>query len=290
MRARTHLAGCWIGALALLAALAPGAAAEGGAKKQEILFDELPGRTVADPPFDVAPRATSGLAVSIQVVSGPAVLDGKQVKLTGLPGLVIIRASQAGNAAWLPARDAERAFSVRPRPSAPTIISAPLAREAAIGEPIILEVQASGEPAPAYQWRKDSVPISGATSRILTIAAAAQSDTGAYDVVASNPSGDAASAPARVTVTKRHQSISFQVSTSAVPAGQPVSLNANASSGLPVRFEVVSGAATLRGATLMSQGGMVIVQAEQSGDATFEAAMPVTQTFLFSVTQGQHQP
>jgi hypothetical protein len=281
MRAGRYPAAC-LAALAWAAGLAPGASAQDAARKQEIVLGELPIRTVDDPPFEIAVRATSGLPVAVQIVAGPAVLDGKKVRLTGMPGLVIVRASQAGDGAWLPARDAERAFTVRPRPAAPAIRSGPAGREAAIGERILLTVEASGEPPPQFQWRKDAIPISGATGPALEIAAAALSDSGTYDVVVSNSLGAATSAGARLAVTKRHQSIAFLGSTAAVPAGQPVSLNASATSGLPVHFEIVSGIAVLSGGTVTSQGGTVVVQAEQLGDSTFEPAMPVTQTFIFT--------
>jgi len=289
MRAGLPPAAC-LAALAWAACLGPAASAQDAARKQEIVLGELPTRTVDDPPFEVVVRATSGLPVAIQVVAGPAVLDGKKVKLTGVPGLVIIRASQPGDAAWLPARDAERAFTVRPHPTAPAIMSGPAGRDAAIGERLLLTVEASGEPPPAFQWRKDSVPITGATGRALEIAAAALSDSGTYDVVVSNALGAATSAGARVKVTKRPQSILFQGSTAAVPAGQPVSLNANATSGLPVHFEIVSGIASLSGGTMTSQGGTVVVQAEQPGDSRFEPAMPVTQTFIFTPAMGGAHP
>jgi len=278
----------WIAALAALA-FVPGAAADDGPRKQEIIFDEIPAHTIDDAPFDIVARSSSGLPLTLTVVSGPAVLDGKTLKLTGTTGLVIIRASQAGNAAFAPARDAERAFTVLARPSPPSILSGPMSREVAIGDALVLTVEASGEPPPSFQWRKDNVPITGATARALTIAQASLNDSGSYDVVATNASGRAASAPARVTVGKRHQSISFQSAGNAT-AGQPVTLSANASSGLPVRFEIVSGVGTLSGDILTSQAGTVVVQAIQSGDANFEAAMPVTQTFIFAAAQGQHNP
>jgi uncharacterized protein YfaP (DUF2135 family) len=93
-----------------------------------------------------------------------------------------------------------------------------------------------------------------------------------------------------VAVGKRRQHIQFQSANTSAAAGQQVALNANSTSGLPVRFEVVSGAGILSGDTLTSQGGTVIVQASQPGDDTYEAAMPVTQTYLFTSNQGQHGP
>jgi len=279
-----------VAALAALAWPAIDAAAQDSRKNQEIVFEEIPARSVDDPPFDVAARATSGLPLKLEVVAGPAVLEGAKLRLTGAPGLVIIRASQAGDGAYLPARDAERAFTVRPRPVAPAIQSGPLGRNAVIGDSVALSVRASGEPPPDIQWRKDGAPVTGAKGPTFTIAAAELTDSGAYDAVASNALGSATSATARVFVGKRHQSITFQASSSAVAAGQQVALSASATSGLPVRLEIVSGAATLNGETLTSQGGLVTVQAAQMGDSIYEAAMPVSQTIMFGTGVGQRSP
>src|ERR1019366_2646279 len=254
-----------LAALAALAAFAADAAAQDGRRKQEIIFDEIAARTVDDAPFDIAARATSGLPLSFEVVAGPAALEGRKLKLTGAPGLVIVRASQGGDAAFLPARGAERAFTVLARPFAPAILSGPAGTDVAIGEAVVLAVEASGEPPPGFQWRRNGVPITTAT-------------------------GSGASAPARVAVGKRRQSITFQSASAALAAGQQVALSASASSGLPVRFEVVSGAAVVNGEMLTSQGGAVVVQAAQPGDSVYEPAMPVSQTFVFGTAMGQRTP
>jgi hypothetical protein len=279
-----------LAALALLSPAAPRASAQDARKKQEIVFPELPALTVDDAPFDIAAKATSGLPVALELVAGPAKLEGRTVTLTGQPGLVIIRATQGGNDAFLPAVQAERAFAVKARPSAPAILLQPAGVRAAIGEIIALSVQASGEPAPSLQWRKNGVPVTGATDSRFTIASAAPADAGAYDVVASNPLGSATSERAQVTVGRRPQTISFQAPANAT-SGQPVPLNATASSGLPVRLDIVSGTAVLNGSTMTSQGGTVGVQASQQGDATYEAAAPVTRTVVIGPgPNGQHNP
>jgi hypothetical protein len=279
-----------LAALAVLASFAPRASAQDARKKQEILFAELPARTVDDAPFDLVAKATSGLPVAFEVISGPATLDGRNVKLTGAPGLVIVRATQGGNASFLPAVQAERAFTVNSRPSAPAIVSQPMGARVSIGDIVALSAQASGEPAPSLQWRKNGVPVTGATDSRLTIPSATNADAGAYDVVASNPLGSATSDRAVVTVGKRPQSISFQGPTDGT-SGQPILLSANATSGLPVRFDVVSGTAVLNGSMMTSQGGTVVVQASQQGDATYEAAAPVARTFVIGPgPNGQHGP
>ncbi len=61
----------------------------------------------------------------------------------------------------------------------------------------------------------------------------------------------------------------------------PFTLNATASSGLPVSFELVSGPATLTGSTLTLTGpGQVTIRATQTGNQTFDAAPPIEQSFL----------
>ena len=83
--------------LGLISALAPRARADDDTrKKQEILFSEMKDRTVGDDPFFLVATSTAKLPVAFEIISGPAVLDGRKITLTGSPGLVIIRASQAG--------------------------------------------------------------------------------------------------------------------------------------------------------------------------------------------------
>jgi hypothetical protein len=276
-----------LAAFAAFAALAPRARSDDSRKKQEILFTEMAARTVDDPPFFLVAKATSKLPVAFEVIAGPAVLDGRKITLTGASGLVIIRASQEGNADFQPAVDTERVLVVRPRPVAPRITSQPGTASVAIGEPLILTVRVSGEPEPALQWRKDGNAVVGAEARSLSIPAASPSDAGTYDVVATNSAGEATSMRVRVSVAKRRQTITFQAPGITV-AGQPVMLSAFASSGLPVQFDIVSGVATLSAGVLTSQAGTVTVEASQQGNTSFEPAPPVMQTLTFSANGIQH--
>jgi hypothetical protein len=274
-----------LAALAGLAAFPSPARSEPAAdtrKTQEIVFAELPTRTVADAPFSLSARATSGLPVTFEVVDGPAVMEKKALRLTGAPGLVIILARQEGNELFQAARPAERAFSVVPVPVAPAIVSQP-ARSASveIGSPLILDVAVSGEPAPAFQWRRDGSPVPGGNSHTLTIPAVLPTDAGNYDVSATNALGTVTSQPARVTVSKRHQTILFQ-GQNTIAGGQPVTLFVSATSGLTVTLEVVSGVATLNSNVITATSGTVSVRASQPGNSVYEAAAPVIQNFFVS--------
>jgi hypothetical protein len=272
---------CTLALLAAAVALAPASRAQEARKKQQIIFPPIAARTVDAEPFTVSARATSGLTVALELISGPAVLEKGIFRLTGQPGLVLIRASQEGSAKFEPATPVDQLLEVRPRPSAPAFVAQPLGAWVQIGEPVALSVGTRGEPAPALQWRKDGGVITGATRSTYTIGSAELSDSGVYDAVATNPSGSTVSSGARVAVVKRQQSINFRPSAPVAP-GQQISLSATASSGLPVRYQIVSGLGFLNGELLSSPGGTVTVRAEQPGDSRYDAAPPVTQAFVFA--------
>ena len=60
----------------------------------------------------------------------------------------------------------------------------------------------------------------------------------------------------------------------------PITLNATASSNLPVTFSVMSGPATVSGNVLTVTGaGNVVIAASQPGNATYSAAVPVDESF-----------
>jgi hypothetical protein len=268
---------------ALLAALAlagPAPAQQAARKAQQIVFPELPARMVTDAPFQLTAHATSRLAVTYVVVDGPAVLDGKStLRLTGQPGLVIVRAAQAGNTVFAPATDAERAFAVNAQAAAAAFRLQPSDARATVGGMIVLSASATGEPKPAYQWRHNGVEVPGATQPRLTISSAAPADAGTYVVSASNTLGTTTSVPVQVVVGKRSQSIIFS-QVPPVTAGQTITLAATATSGLPVRFDVVSGLATVNGQVLTVTSGIISIQASQPGDGTYDAAQPVSQSII----------
>lgn len=79
---------------------------------QTIAFSTLVDRLSNEAPFTVSATATSGLPVSFSVVSGPAILNGNVLTLTGATGTVAIRASQGGDARYQAASDVVQTFAV----------------------------------------------------------------------------------------------------------------------------------------------------------------------------------
>ena len=84
-----------------------------------------------------------------------------------------------------------------------------------------------------------------------------------------------------IDLSKSNQTINFNsIANQTYSSSLTVTLSAIATSTLPVSYSVIGGPATLSGNTLSITGaGTIIVEANQSGDATFNAAPSVTQQF-----------
>jgi parallel beta-helix repeat protein len=77
-----------------------------------------------------------------------------------------------------------------------------------------------------------------------------------------------------------NQTISFGSLSNKTYGGPAFNLNATASSGLPVSYRIVSGPATISGNNVTVTGtGAVIIEASQAGNATYNPATNVTQSF-----------
>src|SRR5262249_47198857 len=84
----------------------------------------------------------------------------------------------------------------------------------------------------------------------------------------------------RFTVAKAKQTITLPPPPAKTHRHAPFTVSATASSGLPVTFSIVSGPATIAGNTVTITGsGTVTVRASQSGDANWNAATSVDQSF-----------
>ena len=84
------------------------------------------------------------------------------------------------------------------------------------------------------------------------------------------------------TLDPGYQAISFPQIVNHLTTDVPFDLEATATSGLEVFFEVISGPATLNGNTLTLSGaaGEVVIEATQPGNGTYDPANPVRNTFI----------
>lgn len=163
--------------------------------------------------------------------------------------------------------------------SRPVITSNPASQHVMVGDSVTFTADAFGSGVMSYQWRKGGTAIQGATGSSFTIASAAPGDAGSYDVMVTNAQGSTTSSAATLNVGKIAQSINFSLPTSMTYTANPISLNASATSGLPVSFSIISGPATVTGDQLtLSGAGSITIAAAQAGDALFDPAPTVTRT------------
>jgi len=80
---------------------------------QTIDFGPLSKQVVGDAPFALSATASSGLPVSFSLLSGPVILSGNVVTITGA-GLAVIRASQSGDATNAPAPNVDQVLLIVP--------------------------------------------------------------------------------------------------------------------------------------------------------------------------------
>ena len=89
--------------------------------------------------------------------------------------------------------------------TAPVIINQPQSTTVFEGNVASFSVTATGTSPLSYQWRKNAINISGATSSTYVIPSATESDEGNYSVVVSNSAGSVTSNDATLTVNPANQ-------------------------------------------------------------------------------------
>ena len=220
-------------------------------------------------------RATSnwGLPVKVAVESGPAVFDeedGNFLSFTG-PGEVVLTASQEGNATFAAAQTRAVLYVTE---TPPTIEFPPLP-ELRVDSPVTLSATSSSGASIRYEvqgagWMSGNV-LTPTLPGSLTVVAIAYKDDPQTSWLA-QASQTVTVLPALLIRFDGPGVLEFR--------STPVILSAISSRGLPVRFRVVGGPATLNGDQLTLTGvGVVTVAAEQSGDGGSTPAATVTRSF-----------
>jgi hypothetical protein len=142
-----------------------------------------------------------------------------------------------------------------------------------------------GQPHPAR------ASVTGVNSEVLSPltvlyngSSAVPVDAGTYQITASFPGNQNYNPVTNnlesIVIGKTDQALSFSSLSNNIYGDPPFAVSANASSGLPVTFEILSGPATISGTQLTITGaGTVTVRASQAGNSNYNAATPLTQSF-----------
>ena len=244
-----------------------------GKAAQTVTFGALGGKTFGDADFTVSATASSGLAVTFSIVSGPCQMSVDSVHLTGA-GDCTVRASQAGNDNYNAATPVDRSFTIA-RPNQ-TITFGALGGKTFGDADFSVTATASSGLAVTFSIVSGPCQVSIYSVHL----------TGAGDctVRASQAGNDNYNAATPVdqsfTIAKADQAVTFGALGGKTFGDVDFTVSATASSGLAVTFSIVSGPCQVTGNSVHITGaGDCTVRASQAGNGNYNAATPVDQSF-----------
>ncbi len=236
---------------------------------QLIRFRPIPDLIWGDPDFTLEASATSGLPVAFDG-SGDCTVRGSTVHLLSA-GKCFLTARQAGDARFNPAPEVEQRIPIE-KASQRIRGAAPRAKTW-LDPDFPLDVRATSG-LPVQFIAQGDCAVDGSTVHIL--------GAGSCFLTAHQP-GDANFTAAPIVdlefeIARADQKIFLSRFPDPLYGAQDLPLTARASSELPVRF-TAWGSCWIAEAVLHGAPGTCTVTAEQPGNANFNPAPPVTQTF-----------
>ncbi len=132
--------------------------------------------------------------------------------------------------------------------TATSITTQPIAQAVCTGSAASFTVAATGTGTLTYQWRKNTINISGATSATYSIASAAAADAGSYDVIVTGTCGSVTSGAVTLTLNAATVITTQPVAQTAC-AGTNVSFTVAATGNGTLTYQWRKGAVNISGAT-----------------------------------------
>jgi uncharacterized repeat protein (TIGR03803 family) len=253
---------------------------------QAISFPSTPLKTYGNSPFSPNALSTSGLPI-VFGTSDPsvAVIQDGQVVIVGA-GVVDITADQQGNKNYLRAVTVTRTLTIQKATQGISFLSPSSATYGAT--PVNLNaVATSGLSITSFTSKYDS--IASIENTTLTINGAGTSTITAFQK--GNQNYLPATATQTLVVNKANQVITFPAIPSQVFGSSPFTLNAVASSGLPVSYTSLrKTVALVSGNTVLFQSiGTATIVASQSGNSNYLPASAVSQNIAIEGTLSEFQ-
>jgi hypothetical protein len=245
---------------------------------QTINFGTTDDRTFGDADFEIAADASSGLAVTLAVDSGPCTISSStspaNVHLAGA-GTCSITASQGGDGNYEPAPSETRSFAIG---KANQAIDFGTLADKTYGD-ADFDVSASASSGLAVSFAAadnctisgNTVHITGAGSCTITASQAGNADY--------NPAPDVSQT---FSIQKAGQTIDFGSLADKTYGDPDFALAASASSNLPVSFTVDGNCVLIDSDVHLTGAGSCTVTASQGGDSNYKPAADVSQTFAIA--------
>jgi hypothetical protein len=258
---------------------------------QTITFGPLANQTYGNAPFTVTATASSGLPVSLGIVSGSqyASISGSTITILGAtpPGVVVtVEADQAGNSNYTAATAVQQSFTIAQ--ASQSITFGALANQTYGNAPFNVSATASSGLAVGFSIVAGNqyASISGNTITILGATPPGAVVTVEADQAGNSNYSAATAVQQSFSIAQASQTISFGALANQTYGNAPFNVSASASSGLAVSFSIVAGSqyASISGNTITilgatPPGAVVTVEADQAGNSNYSAAAAVQQSF-----------
>jgi hypothetical protein len=262
-----------------------------GAVNQSIAFTTTaPASPVVGGTYAVGASATSGLPVAFSIDSASASvcsISGSTVTFNAV-GACIVNADQAGNAGYNPATQAQQSMTVGQGNQTITFPAQTSSQPFILNGTFALNPVASASSGLAVTYFSDTPAICSITGTTVTMLAEGACRIGA------NQSGNANWTTAAtqfqtivIGTTLSSQTITFKTAPPAAPTvGGTYTVNAEASSGLPVTYTINSASASvcsITGSTVtFNAAGVCVINANQAGNGSFAPAGQQQQSITVS--------
>jgi CSLREA domain-containing protein len=244
---------------------------------QTITFNPLADRTFGDADFTVNASASSGLAVSLAAVGNCTVTTPAPgtVHLTG-GGSCTITASQPGDTNYTAAPSISRKFTINK--AAQTITFGALANKT-FGNPDFTVSATATSGLPVSFGASGNCTITGTTVHLT--------GAGSCTITASQAGNSnynaAANVPRAFSIAQANQTITFSALANKAFGDPDFTVSASASSGLAVSFAATGNCTIIGGSTVhLTAAGSCTITASQSGNANYNAATSVPQSFTIT--------
>ncbi|MGN7723572.1 chondroitinase-B domain-containing protein [Chitinophaga sp. 22620] len=232
-------------------------------KQQTVGLDSIGDLTYGDEPVVLNAFSTADLPVTLEVASGPATLQDSLLTVTGT-GLVTIRAFQPGNGNFFPD---DSTITITVHKAEQSVFFEEIGNKTYGDSAFRLNANVASQLPVHFSIIAGPAVLD---SNLLTITGAGEVTVMAIQEGNENYLAD--STEQTFTVNKAGQTITFPVIAPRIKY-QTVTLEAAASSGLPVTYSLVAGSGVITGNRIRLTGeGITIVKATQAGNENLEEA------------------
>ncbi|HMP99492.1 MAG TPA: BspA family leucine-rich repeat surface protein [Cyclobacteriaceae bacterium] len=250
---------------------------------QFITFEALTSLTFGTPSFELTASASSELEISYSSSNeAVATISGSLLTITGV-GTTIITASQEGNDDYYAAESVMQELIVN---KASQTITFESIAAVTFGDPSF-ELAATASSGLEVSYTSSNEDVASISGNIVTILTAGST------TITANQDGNenyfaAESVQHELLVNKANQTISFETIDTQFLEDGSIALNATATSGLQVSYEILNGPATVSGNIVnFTNPGPVTVRALQQGNENYMPAQPEDRSFVITNVTAQ---